>query len=254
MLLYNTDCLEIMAGMEAGSVDCIITDPPYFSTNLHFDKAPRLDFKTWLLECKRVLKPDGVLISFSDFNLLAQLRSHKVFSSNYELIWEKTMSVGFLDANIRPLRNHEFIGIFTNSLKLSTYNPQKTVGEAYTRRQKTVGEAYNIMAHTGQERTITTSNTGDRHPKSVLKFSNGNNNSLHPTQKPLDLLMWLMRSYTNERDVVFDCFMGSGTTGHAAILLNRKFIGCELDSNYFSVAKARIEESQHDLINFFGVI
>jgi DNA modification methylase len=247
--LHNGDCREVMAGIESGSVDCIICDPPYYSTDLAFDKAPRIDFKAWLLECQRVLKPAGVLISFADFNLLADLRQKSPFKSTYELIWEKTMAVGMLNANIKPLRNHEFIGVFMDGMNLSTYNPQKTKGDSYTKHHKE-----NRFAHYSALREKTTINTGDRHPTTILKFSNGNNGSLHPTQKPLDLVSWLMRTYSNEGDLILDPFMGSGTTGHAASLLNRNFIGCELDPVYFAIAKARIAEAEHDLVNYFGEV
>lgn len=130
--LHHADCFEIMKSIPDGSVDLICTDPPYFSTNLHFDKAPRLDFKALLLEFKRLLKPHGIFLTFTDFNLLAELRGYKLFKSQYEIIWHKTMPVGFLDANLRPLRNHEFIGIFVDGLKKSTYNPQKEItGKPY---------------------------------------------------------------------------------------------------------------------------
>ena len=129
--LFNGDCLEVMRALADGSVDCIITDPPYYSTNLHFDKAPRIDYGAWLLECKRVLKPNGVLVSFCDLNLLIELRGYKAFKSAYELIWQKTVAVGFLQANIRPLRNHEFMLVMMDGMNKSTYNPQKTAIESF---------------------------------------------------------------------------------------------------------------------------
>ena len=220
--------------MADNSVDCVITDPPYYSTDLHFDKAERIDFKNWLQECKRVLKPHGVLVSFADLNLLAELRGYKVFKSTYELIWEKTLAVGFLDANIRLLRNHEFIGVFVDGLKKSTYNPQKTDGKPF--KTKRSGQASHYRTHGNN----TIENTGERHPKSVLKFSNNNYKSQHPTAKPIDLLQWLIKTYTNDGDTVLDPFMGSGTTGAACKLLNRSFIGCELDAGYFEIAQNRI--------------
>jgi len=106
--LIHGDCLVEMANMADGSVDLIVTDPPYYSTALEFDKAPRIDYKQWLIDCRRVLKDTGVLVSFCDLNLLIELKGHKVFKTAYEIVWEKTMTTGFLDANIRPLRNREF--------------------------------------------------------------------------------------------------------------------------------------------------
>ena len=241
--LHNTDCREIMASIKTGSIDCIITDPPYYSTDLAFDKAPRIDFEAWLKECQRVLKPHGVLVSFADFNLLAELRRLSPFKSTYELIWRKSMAVGFLQANQRPLMAHEFIGIFVDGLKKSTYNPQKTEGEAYVSKSPREKQIYSMP----NDRTPTI-NTGDRHPVSVLEFGL-DSDKFHPTQKPLDAISWLLKTYSNEGDTVLDCFMGSGTTGHACALLNRNFIGCELDKNYFAIAEKRILDANHNLFN-----
>ena len=238
MQLIHGDCLVEMANMADGSVDLIVTDPPYYSTNLAFDKSPRIDYKQWLIDCKRVLKDTGDLVSFCDLNLLIELRSHKVFKTAYEIVWEKTMAVGFLDANIRPLRAHEFIIVMTNALKKSTYNPQKTVGKAYTTKQMS-----STSNHYAINRIDSTS-TGDRHPRTVQKFSNNNNGSLHPTQKPIDLCQWLINSYSNADDIVLDCFMGGGSVKVAAQSTGRRFIGIELNKEYFEIAKNRIEGAQ----------
>ena len=133
--LMMGDCLNLMSEIADGSVDLVLTDPPYYSTSLQFDQGEKLNFEVVLNELKRILKPAGILVSFADFNLLAELRSYNAFKTSYELIWQKTMAVGFLDANIRPLRSHEYIGVFTNALKKSTYNPQKTQGIAYERKR-----------------------------------------------------------------------------------------------------------------------
>lgn len=239
--LHNTDCREIMASIKTGSIDCIITDPPYYSTDLAFDKAPRIDFEAWLKECQRVLKPHGVLVSFSDFNLLSELRRLSPFKSTYELIWRKSSAVGFLQANQRPLRNHEFIGIFVDGLKKSTYNPQMVDCKPYyhcaTKMTKIYSGNESIAKHYDKA-----------HPASVLEFGL-DSDKFHPTQKPLDAISWLLKTYSNEGDTVLDCFMGSGTTGHACALLNRNFIGCELDKNYFAIAEKRILDANHNLFN-----
>ena len=242
--LHNTDCREIMANIKTGSIDCIITDPPYYSTDLHFDKAPRIDFEAWLKECQRVLKPYGVLVSFADFNLLAELRRLSPFKSTYELIWRKSIPVGFLQANQRPLMAHEFIGIFVDGLKKSTYNPQKTEGKAYVRNNSDA----NTSIYRTAKGVYVNNNTGDRHPVSVLEFGL-DSDRFHPTQKPIDSISWLLKTYSNEEDTVLDCFMGSRTTGHACTLLNRNFIGCELDKNYFAIAEKRILDANHNLFN-----
>jgi site-specific DNA-methyltransferase (adenine-specific) len=121
--LIHGDSLDVMRSMADNSIDMILTDPPYYSTALKFDQAPRIDFKAWLQECRRILKPAGVLVSFADFNLMAELREHKVFKTQYELVWHKSIATGFLDANIRPLRAHEFIVIFTQALITSLISP-----------------------------------------------------------------------------------------------------------------------------------
>lgn len=202
MQLIHGDCLVEMANMADGSVDLIVTDPPYYSTNLAFDKAPRIDYKQWLIDCKRVLKDTGALVSFCDLNLLIELKGHKVFKTAYEIVWEKTMAMGFLEANIRPLRAHEFILVMTNALKKSTYNPQKIPGKPYKSKRAGQPSIY------GTCRNNSINDTGDRHPRSVQKFSNKNNGSLHPTQKPIDLCKWLINTYSNADDIVLDCFMG----------------------------------------------
>ena len=135
--------------------------------------------------------------------------------------------------------NHEFIVVMTNALKKSTYNPQKIAGKAYTKKQ--IGGR---AGHVNKHKACTTINTGDRYPRSVQKFSNNNNGSLHPTQKPIDLCQWLINSYSNADDVVLDCFMGAGSVKIAAQSTGRRFIGIELDAGYFEIAKNRIEGAQ----------
>lgn len=244
--LHFKDCFEVMKGMADGSVDLICTDPPYYSTDLHFDKAPRLDFKALLLEFKRILKPHGIFVTFADFNLLAELRSYKLFKSAYEIIWQKNMAVGFLDAKVRPLRSHEFIGVFVDGLKKSTYNPQKTKGEPYHNKQGKMrpSSCYGKL----DEHFRTDNHEGWYYPKSVfggfydpdMFNSSITNKPRHPTQKPLDLIEYLIKTYSNEGDVVFDPFMGSGTTGLGCKNLNRSFIGCEIFEDYFNIAQSRI--------------
>ncbi len=235
--LHNQDCLEFMAGLPDNSIDMCLTDPPYYCTALPFDKTPRLDFKAWLKECQRVLKPHGVLVTFADFNLLADLRSKSPFKSTYELIWQKTKGVGFLCANLRPLRAHEFIGVFVDGINKAAYNPQKTEGEPYVRHSKD----NNTSIYGSKKGSYTDSSDGKRHPFSVQKFSNQNYKSLHPTQKPLEACEWLIKTYSNEGETVFDGFAGSGSTAAACRNTGRNFIGCELDLDYFNLARKRLE-------------
>ena len=204
-----------------------------------------MDFKALLLEFKRLLKPHGVFVTFADFNLLAELRSYKLFKSAYEIIWHKVAPVGFLDANVRPLRSHEFIGVFVDGLKKSTYNPQKTEGKAYRTKQ---GKDRKFHHYSNLKDEFRTENTGGRMPISVWNgfYDKERQNSSiltksrHPTQKPLDLVKNLILTYSNKGDVILDPFMGSGTTMLAAQELNRNGIGCELHLDYFNIAQARI--------------
>lgn len=237
--LINGDCLKYMRTMADNSVDCIITDPPYYSTNLAFDKMPRIDFALWFKECFRVLKENGNLISFSDFKLAREISNRKEF--RYELIWRKTSAVGFLDVNYRPLRSHEYILVFCKQPKTSTYNPQKTQKEPYGTLKPTVK-----IKHYGKTvRTISENTDGSRFPTSVQTWSKPNYNSPHPTAKPIKACEWLVSTYSDENDMVFDPFMGSGTTGIACNNLKRKFIGCEIDLEYFNIAKSLVEKAYY---------
>jgi site-specific DNA-methyltransferase (adenine-specific) len=239
--LQNGDCLEYMKGMPDNSVDCIITDPPYYSTDLTFDKATRIDFNLWFKECFRVLKDNGNLICFGDFKLAREISNRKEFW--YEIIWKKTIAQGFLDANQRPLRAHEYILVFSKEKKKSSFNPQKTQGEPYIRNQGK--DRYKHYGNGTRERSMITNSDGSRFPHSVQEWSNNNYQSPHPTAKPIKACEWLVSTYSNENDIVFDPFMGSGTTGVACMNLNRKFIGCELDTEYFEIAKTRIEKAYY---------
>jgi len=253
MNLFNDDCLKVMRTLPDNSVDAIVTDPPYYSTNLDFDKKQPIDFLLWLMECKRILKPSGVLVAFADFNLLAMLRGHRIFNSSYEMIWQKNNPVGFLDAHIRPLRNHEFIGVFTDQLKKSTYNPQKF---SFQNARFKLGEPNNFDTavsgrhYGGQHNKPDWIETGKRFPLSVVYCQNWggteilsrrNGNFRHPTQKPIDLVEYLVKTYSNEGELILDPFMGNGTTGIACKNLERDFIGVELDAEYFEMAQQRIE-------------
>jgi len=250
--LHNKDCLEVLRGMADNSVDLVYTDPPFYSTNLHFDKAERIDFGFWMNECKRVLKPNGVLVAHCDLNLLIELRSHKVFKTCYELIWQKNLPLGMLDCHRRPLRNHEFIGVFTNQLNKSTYNPQKF---NYQSARFKIGESNKAggLPASNHYHNIDSPNAyiedGTRYPLSVLFCQNWNGGMAlkrkngekgHPTQKPLALAEYIIKTYSNEGETVLDPFSGSGTTGVACKKLNRNFIGCELHTPYFEIAIKRI--------------
>ena len=154
----------------------------------------------------------------------------------YDLIWEKTNAGGFLNARRMPLQAHENISVFYK--KLPTYNPQMEIGKPYIKKAVTNGDGknYGKFDRVGEVAV----NEGTRFPRSVIKISNDNHKSLHPTQKPVLLCEYLIKTYTNEDETVLDNCMGSGTTGVACKNLNRKFIGIELDDTYYEIAKNRI--------------
>ena len=169
---------------------------------------------------------------------------YKLIESNpkwfrYDLVWEKFNAIGFLSANKMPLRSHEMIYIFSKSPKpkgtKQTYNPQKTLGKPWkSKEHKTKKDVYGQEDMPAKENT-----TGNRHPRSVIKFHQSGK-KIHPTQKPVDLCEWLIKTYSNEGDLVLDFCMGSGTTIEASINTNRKYIGIEKDEDIFEIANNRL--------------
>ena len=188
---------------------------------------------------KRVIKDNGAICLFGQGAFTANLIMSNISMYRYDLVWEKTKAGGFLNAKRMPLQAHENISIFYK--KLPTYNPQMEQGKPYTKKAVTNGDGnnYGKFNRVGQVHI----NNGERFPRSVIKISNDNHKSLHPTQKPVALLEYLIKTYTNESETVLDNCMGSGSTGVACKNLNRKFIGIELDENYFNIAKERIENT-----------
>lgn len=186
-------------------------------------------------------KPLAPIIVFASGKFVPELLASNPKEFRYELIWEKTLAVGFLDANRRPLRAHEQILIFTKGgFRKSTYNPQKIEGVKHT----TGGMKAGRSVHYGKDRGTTKQVvTNLYHPRSVLKYSNQvKGKSLHPTAKPLELVEWLVRSYSNAGDTVLDPFCGSGTTLAASMIAQRSGIGCELSPEYYETAKQRLAE------------
>lgn len=188
---------------------------------------------------KRVIKDNGAICLFGQGAFTANLIMSNISMYRYDLVWEKTKAGGFLNAKRMPLQAHENISIFYK--KLPTYNPQMEQGKPYTKKSVTNGDGnnYGKFNRVGQVHI----NNGERFPRSVIKISNDNHKSLHPTQKPVALLEYLIKTYTNEGETILDNCMGSGSTGVACKNLNRKFIGIELDENYFNIAKERIENT-----------
>lgn len=235
--LWHGDCLELMKDIPDKSIDMILCDLPYGTTHNKWDSI--IPFESLWGGYKRVIKDNGAICLFGQGAFTANLIMSNISMYRYDLVWEKTKAGGFLNAKRMPLQAHENISIFYK--KLPTYNPQMEQGKPYTKKAVTNGDGnnYGKFNRVGQVHI----NNGERFPRSVIKISNDNHKSLHPTQKPVALLEYLIKTYTNEGETVLDNCMGSGSTGVACKNLNRKFIGIELDENYFNIAKERIENT-----------
>lgn len=233
--IYYGDCLTIMKQIDNGVIDAIITDPPYGMTDLDFDKK-ELNWKLFWKEVKRICKPDANIILFSQQPFTTDLIISNKKNFRYEIIYEKSCATGHLNVGHRPLKNHENILVFNNKIKKTTYNPQKKEGKPYYSKPSRDNRHYSSLA-------IPTNNKdGLRHPLTVVKFCNhiSKKATTHPSEKPLKLLEYLIKTYSNENDTVLDCFAGSGTTGVACIKHNRRYILIEKDKNYFEECQNRI--------------
>jgi site-specific DNA-methyltransferase (adenine-specific) len=235
--LYEGDCLEFMKGMEAGSVDAILTDIPYGTTACSWDEVIPLE-PMWK-QVKHVLKPNGVFVTTASQPFTSVLVCSNLEWFKYEWIWEKARATGHALCNKRPLKAHENIVIFYDIQP--TYNPQKTKGNPYNGRRNPIATSEWNYGKTRND------NDGDRYPRSVFYEKTGDRNgSVHPTAKPIEVYEMLIKTYTNEGDTVLDICMGSGTTGVACVALGRDFIGVEKDAKYFSIAEKRINEVQKE--------
>ena len=233
--LLQGDCLKLMKNIPDKSVDMVLCDLPFGTTMNKWDSV--IDFDELWTAYKRIIKNNGAIVLFGQGLFTAELACSNKEMFRYRLVWEKTKAGGFLNARRMPLQAHEDISVFYK--KLPTYNPQMETGKPYVKRAVTNGDGgcYGKFDRVGQ----TNINNGTRFPRSVLRFSNDNHNSIHKTQKPVQLLEYLIRTYTNEGETVLDNCMGSGSTGVACVNTNLDFIGIELDKNYFEIAKERIE-------------
>jgi len=235
-MLHLGDCLDVMQGIPDGSVDMVCTDPPYGTTNCKWDSV--IPFEPMWAQLKRIVKPNGAIVLTASQPFTSALVMSNVGMFRYDLKWIKTQATGFYNANRMPLRAHEDILVFYRSLP--SYNPQKTDGEPYVQKR---GSASNV--YQGKDLSVTVNETGMRHPLSWQVFQR-DADKVHPTQKPVALMEYLIRTYTNPSETVLDFTMGSGTTGVAAANIGRRFIGIEMDADYFAIAQARIQKAQAD--------
>ena len=240
--LRQGDCLEVMKTIPDNSIDMILCDLPYGVTQNKKDIA--LPFEPLWEQYNRIIKDSGCIALFGQGLFYVDLVNSNRKMFRYDLVWDKVLTSGFLNVNRMPLRKHEQIAIFYK--RLPTYNPQKTLGE---------------MNHSkGKVKESTNNNYGKfdfvdnskklgnmKNPTSILTFSKPHPSiAKHPTEKSVECLEWLIKTYTNKGETVLDNCMGSGSTGVACINTNRSFIGIELDIENFEIAKKRIEQAKSD--------
>ena len=233
--LRQGDCLEIMKDIPDGAIDLILCDLPYGTTACKWDNI--IPFEPLWAQYNRIIKDNGAIVLFGSEPFSTKLRYSNLKMFRYDWIWRKPQGTNFLNAKVHPLKNHETISVF--SKKRAVYNPQMTMGKPYKAKTGGSSEIY------GKSILSRTDNKGTRYPLSVQEFNAvGSNKRLHPTQKPVELLEYLIKTYTNEGETVLDNCMGSGSTGVACVNTNRNFIGIELEEKYFNIAKERIGETK----------
>lgn len=237
--LVNCDMFDDIGlkSIEESSIDAVITDFPYGTLNKRNSWDKVIDYKRFWEEVKRIKKEIAPVISTAQMPFTAYLISTNYDDFKYTLVWEKSKATGYLNAKKQPMRAHEDIVVFYE--KQCTYNPQMIEGKPYNK-----GCAVrDTMAYGKQEKAVLVKNdSGLRYPRSVQYFVTAENEGkLHPTQKPVALLEWLVKTYTNENETVLDPCMGSATTAIACLKTGRNFIGFELKKEYFEVAKARVK-------------
>lgn len=237
--IYNQDCIEGMKAIPNKSIDMILSDPPYGILDLKWDKKP--DMKLLWEQYNRIIKDNGAIVLTATCKFAVDLINANRKYFRYDLVWNKTMPVGFANARRMPMCDHELILVFYK--KLPVYNPQgiiKVENEKEIRRkmnrnrESTYGFSSLLKPYTQKYKN---------YPRSVLKFSNANNKNIHPTQKPLELFKYLIETYSNEGDVILDSYMGSGTTAVACLETDRSFIGFETDDRYYRLAADRIKNA-----------
>ena len=232
--LWHGDCLELMKNISDGSVDLVLTDPPYDTTACKWDSV--IPFEPMWEQLNRIIKPNGAICLFGSEPFSSALRMSNIKNFKYDWIWDKVNRyTGYGSCKYCPLKRYEIISVFYKSKP--TYNPQMMVGKPY----KKTGDYSSKVYGTGKIKKHG-ENNGDRYPFNILQYKGDDkkNGFLHPTQKPIDLLEYLIRTYTNEGETVLDFTAGSMSTVIACINTNRNCIAIEKDDHYFSVGCERV--------------
>lgn len=248
--LFNDDCLKVMPTLESHSIDMILCDLPYGTTNNSWDVVIPFD-KLWE-QYKRLITNTGCIALFAQAPFDKVLACSNLEMFKYEWIWQKTMATGFANSKHAPMKSHEQVLIFSKGVaapssrkeNYMTYNPQMTDGVYYRNVSKPTSSNYGI-----NKAFVTESN--ERYPVDIITFPH-DRPSVHPTQKPVALCEYLIKTYTNEGMTVLDNCMGSGSTGVASVRLNRDFIGIEKEKKFFDIAEGRISDVEDgvDVLDF----
>jgi site-specific DNA-methyltransferase (adenine-specific) len=244
-MIYNQDCLEAMKEIPDYSIDAIITDPPYGTTACKWDTVIPLDLM-WK-QLNRIIKTNGAIVLFGCEPFSSALRISNIKNYKYDWIWKKDRPSGFLNAKKQPLRNIENISVFYK--KQVIYNPvmyigkkSHSIGKAINNKKQRKNNLYGDFKGMNRKGNL-------KYPRQILEYSRPHP-PIHPTQKPVALMEYLIKTYTNENQTVLDFTMGSGTTAIACINTNRKFIGIENNKEYFEAAKKRIEQHKQQIRMF----
>jgi site-specific DNA-methyltransferase (adenine-specific) len=239
------DCLELMKDIPNGSIDLILTDPPYGTTNCRWDTI--IPFEPMWEQLKRIIKPNGSICLFGSEPFSSALRMSNIKDYRYDWYWQKDKGSNFLFGNKQPMKVIENVSVFYK--KQPTYHSQKTTNpngkskrHLYYEKGKNTNRSKEIMKNMPDKPKMGKNYEPDKLlAKQIIYFAREQRNKLHPTQKPVALLEYLICTYTNEGETVLDFTMGSGSTGVACVNTGRNFIGIELDKGYFQIAKQRIE-------------
>lgn len=242
--IYEGDCLELMPEIDDKSIDMILCDLPYGTTACKWDRV--IPFEPLWKEYKRLIKDHGAIVLTASQPFTSMLVMSNIEMFKYELVWEKTRPSGFVHSKNKPMKNHENICIFslatTNHATLTDdrmiYNPQGLIKQLNTRPHRTSHKTNTCFSARPSHKTVVSEYIN--YPVSIITCSNDNNFNVHPTQKPIALFEYLIKTYTNEGDTVLDNCIGSGTTAIAALNTNRHFIGIEKEPKYVQIARQRI--------------
>jgi DNA modification methylase len=244
-MLHLGDCLDVMQGIPDGSVDAVICDPPYGTVRCAWDVV--IPFEPMWEQLKRIVKPNGAIVLTASQPFTSALVMSNVAMFKYCWVWEKSKASNFLLAKKQPLKAHEDVIVF--GCATPHYYPQKTKGKPFKGAGRSKKGSQTELVNAVPNPTFRNDNTGDRYPRTVQYFVTAESEGcLHPTQKPVALMEYLIRTYTNPGETVLDFTFGSGTTGVAAANTGRRFIGIERDPDYFTAAQARIRTAQADAI------